>query len=218
VHLLVQAILLLEALPAAAAPLLAKLHSNRAAARLMRHAPREALADCAAALQVRSVRPQRVQCDRFTSSVWISSYHSPGVLYLPIQTQGDSVDTTLHPCPSVRANIKSTGFFLYAFVHVCLFIQHQGSQSLHCICCKASSVCVKANGCTFMLQANAAYTRAAVRGATCHLRLGDFAAAAAMLRASQPHAATPAAARELADKLQEAEQLQAAYGKVGHSI
>lgn len=53
---LLQAILLLEAAPAAAAPLLAKLHSNRAAARLMRHAPREALADCTAALQV-AARP-----------------------------------------------------------------------------------------------------------------------------------------------------------------
>ena len=47
-----QAILLLHALPAAAGPLLAKLHSNRAAARLMRHAPLEGLADCTAALQV----------------------------------------------------------------------------------------------------------------------------------------------------------------------
>lgn len=65
-----------------------------------------------------------------------------------------------------------------------------------------------------LMQANAAYTRAAVRGATCHLRLGDFAAAAAMLRASQPHAASPSAAKELADKLQEVEQLQTSYAKV----
>lgn len=64
------------------------------------------------------------------------------------------------------------------------------------------------------MQANAGYTRAAVRGATCHLRLGDFGAAAAMLRASQPHAANPAAAKELADKLQEAEKLQAVYAEV----
>lgn len=64
------------------------------------------------------------------------------------------------------------------------------------------------------MQANAGYTRAAVRGATCHLRLGDFGAATAMLRASQPHAASPAAAKELADKLQEAERLQAAYSEV----
>jgi arginyl-tRNA synthetase len=68
------------------------------------------------------------------------------------------------------------------------------------------------------MQANAGYTRAAVRGATCHLRLGDFGAAAAMLRASQPHAATPAAAKELADKLQEAEKLQAAYAEVTFEI
>lgn len=112
-----EAILLLEAAPAVAGPLLAKLHSNRAAARLMRHAPQEALADCTAALQ-----------------------------------------------------------------------------------------------------ANAAYTRAAVRGATCHLRLGDFGAAATMLRGSQPHASSATAARELADKLLEVEQLQAAYAKVQEQV
>ncbi len=63
-------------------------------------------------------------------------------------------------------------------------------------------------------QANAAYTRAAVRGATCHLRLGDFGAAAAMLRASESAAVGTAAAKELADKLAEVAQLQKDFSRV----
>ena len=47
-----KAILLLEARPGDGGPLLAKLYSNRAASRLMQHAPADSLADCRKALQV----------------------------------------------------------------------------------------------------------------------------------------------------------------------
>ena len=67
-HVSAQAILLLEALPAAAGPLLAKLHSNRAAARLMRHAPQEGLADCATALKVRGPFKKSMQLTGATKS------------------------------------------------------------------------------------------------------------------------------------------------------
>lgn len=64
------------------------------------------------------------------------------------------------------------------------------------------------------MQANAGYTRAAVRGATCHLRLGDFGGAMAMLLASEPDAVGEAAAKELTDKAAEVAQLQQDFAKV----
>ena len=64
------------------------------------------------------------------------------------------------------------------------------------------------------MQVNPAYTRAAVRGATCHLRLGDFGAAAAMLRASAADAPTAAAAAELTTKLAEVDQLRQDWEEV----